>query len=331
MTDQSKADPLLPCPFCGGTSVMTQKGQDQLTIKCESCAVARTQKVLLYSIEWLQDHMISHWNTRTHASSEADPQRKALEKLTMTNNSALQNTDGAGAIAVLAAVRHCASSWEGEARLLGNVRASDIVRACNEALPALLPKGPVHRTPEDGPSIDYPSRETNTSVAAALMALLAILDSLDQYQKLPERGDWGVECICCRGEMFNKTDRAAIETARVMVADLALPQPATVDRAAVIDECAEASEKIAKSFRLSYGADTTQSAAINLVISAIRTLVDSGKVGTERAALDRAEAAFEFIRLKLIGNLEGPERLAFWRAVEARDAIRAITTEKAPT
>ncbi len=38
-----------------------------------------------------------------------------------------------------------------------------------------------------------------------------------------------------------------------------------------------------------------------------------------------AESAFEFIRLKLIGHVEdGPERLAFWKAVEARDALRAL-------
>lgn len=47
----------------------------------------------------------------------------------LRDNAAFQNTDGADASMVLAAVRHCASSWEGEARLLGNVRAKDIVRA----------------------------------------------------------------------------------------------------------------------------------------------------------------------------------------------------------
>lgn len=41
-------------------------------------------------------------------------------------------------------------------------------------------------------------------------------------------------------------------------------------------------------------------------------------------ALTQAEASFEFIRLKLIRHLEEPERSSFWRAVEARDAIRAL-------
>lgn len=47
----------------------------------------------------------------------------------LRDNAAFQNTDGADAATVLAAVRHCASSWDGEARLLGNIRAKDIVRA----------------------------------------------------------------------------------------------------------------------------------------------------------------------------------------------------------
>lgn len=40
-------------------------------------------------------------------------------------------------IAVLRAVAYCARHWEGGARLLGNVRACDIVRAC-EAIEALV-------------------------------------------------------------------------------------------------------------------------------------------------------------------------------------------------
>jgi len=41
-------------------------------------------------------------------------------------------------------------------------------------------------------------------------------------------------------------------------------------------------------------------------------------------ALTEAEASFEFIRLTLIKYLEEPERLAFWKAVEARDSIRSL-------
>lgn len=55
------------------------------------------------------------------------------------DNAAFKNTDDGSADLVLAAVRHCANSWDGNARLLGNVRASDISRACDIALAALSP------------------------------------------------------------------------------------------------------------------------------------------------------------------------------------------------
>jgi hypothetical protein len=46
--------------------------------------------------------------------------------------------------------------------------------------------------------------------------------------------------------------------------------------------------------------------------------------GRESAALAAAEASFEFIRLTLIDFLEEPARSAFWRAVEARNALLAL-------
>jgi hypothetical protein len=47
---------------------------------------------------------------------------------------AYRNTDDAAYDLVLAAVRQCAASWQPEARVIGNVRAADIVRAVTEAL-----------------------------------------------------------------------------------------------------------------------------------------------------------------------------------------------------
>lgn len=44
------------------------------------------------------------------------------------------NTDNAPPEDVLAMLRFCAASWQPEVRLLGNIRASDIVRACDEAV-----------------------------------------------------------------------------------------------------------------------------------------------------------------------------------------------------
>lgn len=50
---------------------------------------------------------------------------------------------------------------------------------------------------------------------------------------------------------------------------------------------------------------------------------------TGAALLKQAEEAFEFIRLKLVSHLYEPERSAFWKAVEARDAIRQHTAAQA--
>lgn len=44
----------------------------------------------------------------------------------------MPNTDDAPADVVLRTVAHCASGWEGDVRLLGNVRAKDIGRAIRE-------------------------------------------------------------------------------------------------------------------------------------------------------------------------------------------------------
>ncbi|WP_199914869.1 hypothetical protein [Pseudovibrio sp. Alg231-02] len=46
-------------------------------------------------------------------------------------------TDDADAATVLAMVRLCAAAWTPEARIVGNVRAGDIVRALDEVLPQL--------------------------------------------------------------------------------------------------------------------------------------------------------------------------------------------------
>ena len=50
------------------------------------------------------------------------------------------NTDDAPSLNVLAAVRVCAASWEPDARIIGNVRAGDIVRSLDEVIDALFSK-----------------------------------------------------------------------------------------------------------------------------------------------------------------------------------------------
>jgi hypothetical protein len=63
-TQNTEEQQLRECPFCGGTPKLTQKGTNQITIKCKSCHTQRTQKVLRYSIDWLREGMIKDWNTR---------------------------------------------------------------------------------------------------------------------------------------------------------------------------------------------------------------------------------------------------------------------------
>lgn len=71
------------------------------------------------------------------------------------DNAAYQDTDDAEAVTVLAAIRHCANSWESGARLVGNVRAGDISRVCTIAINALAQGAwmPIETAPRDGSRI----------------------------------------------------------------------------------------------------------------------------------------------------------------------------------
>lgn len=51
----------------------------------------------------------------------------------LQNCNCIHQTDDADAYTVLTAVADCARRWEPEARIIGNVRAFDILKACNEA------------------------------------------------------------------------------------------------------------------------------------------------------------------------------------------------------
>lgn len=52
----------------------------------------------------------------------------------------------------------------------------------------------------------------------ALKAALIIIDEIDQYQKRPESGGWGVECACCMGELFDNGERQTIGQMRAAIA-----------------------------------------------------------------------------------------------------------------
>jgi hypothetical protein len=61
---------------------------------------------------------------------------------------------------------------------------------------------------------DYRAGDVPMTTSFPVTGLLKIIDELDAYQKRPDNGGYGVECICCRGELFNREDREVIESAR---------------------------------------------------------------------------------------------------------------------
>lgn len=67
-------------------------------------------------------------------------------------------------------------------------------------------------------------------------------------------------------------------------------------------------------------------ARIQCVIAAV-IKADKDTIESLQSQLARAEQRFESIRLILIKHLDEPERSAFWKAVEGRDAIRSLTEE----
>lgn len=60
----------------------------------------------------------------------------------------LHQTDNADARTVLVAVADCASRWVPDARIIGNIRAIDIVKACNAATELLAVGASTHSAKE---------------------------------------------------------------------------------------------------------------------------------------------------------------------------------------
>jgi hypothetical protein len=150
MTD---SEALLPCPFCGGSASLSA-----WDVQCDSCGAlvvpengaqheagaiaawnrrvsalgtAPAVKAEFDRDRFLQDD--SNLPSRVSVSSPA-PATAAEIRAEMTMDqqahaSALSDTDGAKPDFVLSAVLGCALRWEPDARIIGNVRAGDIVRA----------------------------------------------------------------------------------------------------------------------------------------------------------------------------------------------------------
>jgi hypothetical protein len=81
---------------------------------------------------------------------------------TSPETAAYEDTDDAEVIKILAAVRHCANSWDGSARLIGNVRARDISRACTAAITSLAQEG------LNAPAYTPTNRELHDAIATAM-------------------------------------------------------------------------------------------------------------------------------------------------------------------
>lgn len=59
------------------------------------------------------------------------------------------------------------------------------------------------------PKAAWNQRTVDTELLEALKAAHRIITEIDDYMKRPERGDWGVECALCMGEILDD-DREAI-------------------------------------------------------------------------------------------------------------------------
>ena len=51
---------------------------------------------------------------------------------------------------------------------------------------------------------------------AALRAARKLIGEIDEYQKRPERGDYGVECACCMGELLDDDHDVIATIARAL-------------------------------------------------------------------------------------------------------------------
>jgi Lar family restriction alleviation protein len=60
---------LLPCPFCGGQPGIRSIGNDYtkdrgFDVKCLDCRMGRSDRVKMFSLEWLRPKVVEGWNRR---------------------------------------------------------------------------------------------------------------------------------------------------------------------------------------------------------------------------------------------------------------------------
>lgn len=64
MSKSDKESELKPCPFCGGEPEIRQTGRLKMRIRCKSCLMGIENRVLKFSLEWLEGKLIEAWNRR---------------------------------------------------------------------------------------------------------------------------------------------------------------------------------------------------------------------------------------------------------------------------
>jgi hypothetical protein len=63
---------LLPCPLCGSEAIeLRQFCRNGFEIRCKSCALKLRQKVLRYTMDWLEQKIVERWNGRANANEIA--------------------------------------------------------------------------------------------------------------------------------------------------------------------------------------------------------------------------------------------------------------------
>lgn len=64
---------LSKCPFCGDEPELIRKGNEhtksiEITIKCPTCRIERTNAAIYYGFDWLERVSIESWNKRVDAT-----------------------------------------------------------------------------------------------------------------------------------------------------------------------------------------------------------------------------------------------------------------------
>ena len=170
---------LLPCQVCGGRGeVRTSRDGEATFVRCVVCGFSGP---VVITDNQPEAEAIAAWNLRALPLAPPAPLQVTADDVALIELTAadLDNLEVAAR-----------STWDAGC-LAALIRcAPALVALARRAAPA------VHET-----------------VLDRLRDMLALVDEIDIYQKRPERGEWGVECACCMGELLDD-ERERIAAAR---------------------------------------------------------------------------------------------------------------------